>query len=151
MAFSRFRWQPVNCGELIQPFVKFYKTSVWLNIVPKTRNQFNIGCKGNKSPTPRIYLTHVYFRPPKHFHCWSPFPQRITIDALYICWFYWRNQKWLTFTSKVTYNKWFPGFKYNLSANGENCNVYIDNDLLPWLRFSEKQILWKNFLGKQNI
>ena len=52
------------------------------------------------------------------------FPQTICIDALFIGWFIWRSQKWLTFTSNIFYSKGFPVFHHNLCANGANCNVY---------------------------
>ena len=47
-------------------------------------------------------------------------PQPISIEALYICWFSWRSQKWLTLIFNIVYSKIFPVFRHNLCANGAN-------------------------------
>ena len=41
------------------------------------------------------------------------------------------------------YGKKFSLFDYNVCANGANCNINMERDLLPRVRFSEKQIRLK--------
>ena len=101
---------------------------------------------------------HPQFPPPTYtfvlqnpFISWFPFPQPISIEATYLIWFYWRSQKWLTFTFNNFYSKGFPVFNHNLCANGANYDVFIEVDLLPWLRLSEIQILMKSCLGMQDL
>ena len=49
------------------------------------------------------------------------------------------------------YSKGFPVFVNNLYANVANSNVYIEFDLLPWVRLSEMQLLMESWLSMQYL
>ena len=135
-----------------------FSANLWLNVIIwkdwKNISIINFflesfSCKGTKF----LYIlsppTHTYiFVLQNQFISWFPFPQPISIEAIYLSWFDWRSQKWLTFTFNIIYSKGFPVFNHNLCANGANYDVFIELDLLPWLRITEIQILMKSCLAR---